>query len=140
MAFEQLGTLLAGSGYGTETSVPWAVTYTHTLAAVWSGTPLGLPLHPVQAYSALAFLALSIFLFIWQPAIRQHGDLAGLGLIGAGVLVYITEFWRDREGRGSVLDGALDGPQIASILMVLAAALVLRERRGQATASEAQHG
>ena len=140
IAFEQLGTLLAGSGYGTETSVPWAVTYTHTLAAVWSGTPLGIPLHPVQAYSALAFLALSIFLFVRQPTVRQCGDLAGLGLMGAGVIVYITEFCRDREGRGSMLDGALSGPQIAGILMVLAGALVLRERKRQATASEAQHG
>lgn len=139
MAFEQLGTLLAGSGYGTETSVPWAVTYTHTLAAVWSGTPLGIPLHPVQAYSALAFLGLSIFLFVWQPAIRQCGDVAGLGLMGAGVLVYITEFWRDNEGRGSMLGGALDGPQIAGILLVLAGALVLRERRGRRVAGEVAH-
>jgi phosphatidylglycerol:prolipoprotein diacylglycerol transferase len=140
MAFEQLGTLLAGSGYGTQASVPWAVTYTHTLAAVWSGTPLGTPMHPVQAYTALAFLALSVFLFFWQPSIRQCGDLAGLGLMGSGVIVYITEFWRDSEGRGSMLEGALDGPQIAGILMVLAGAVVLRERKGQALVSEAQHG
>ncbi len=78
LAFEQLGALLAGSGYGTETGVRWAVTYTHPLAAMWSGTPLGIPLHPVQAYAALAFLTLSIFLLVWQPMPRQPGDLAGL--------------------------------------------------------------
>ena len=31
----------------------------HPLAARWSGTPLGVPLHPVQAYAAMAFLTLS---------------------------------------------------------------------------------
>ncbi len=34
----------------------WAVIYTSPLAARWSGTPLGIPLHPVQGYAALAFL------------------------------------------------------------------------------------
>ena len=136
MAFEQLGTLLAGSGYGTDTTVRWAVTYTHPLAAVWSGTPLGVPLHPVQAYVALAFCTLSLFLFIGQPAIRQSGDLAGLWLMGTGVAVFITELWRDTEGRGAMLNGALDGPQLGAIAMVLAGALVLLERKPKAAVSE----
>jgi hypothetical protein len=46
------------------------------------------------------------------------------------LLSTITEFWRDPEGRGVVLGGALDGPQVAAIVMVLAGALVLRERKG----------
>jgi phosphatidylglycerol:prolipoprotein diacylglycerol transferase len=129
LAFEQLGALLAGSGYGTETGVRWAVTYTHSLAAVWSGTPLGIPLHPVQAYAALAFLSLSIFLLVWQPAARRPGDIAGMGLMGTGVAVYITELWRDTEGRGAMFSGALDGPQLGGIVLVLAGALVMLERK-----------
>ena len=130
LAFEQLGALLAGSGYGLEASpkLPWAVTYTSPFAALWSGTPLGVPLHPVQAYAALGFLTLSIFLLVGLPARRQRGDIAGLWLLGAGAIVYLTELWRDPQGRGLVLHGALDGPQIAAVLMVLAGALVLRER------------
>ena len=114
-AFEQLGALLAGSGYGTETTVRWAVTYSHPLATIWSGTPLGIPLHPVQAYAALAFLTLSIFLLVWQPARRRRATLAGMGLLGGGVTVYLTELWRDTEGRGALLGGALDGPQVGAI-------------------------
>ena len=67
LAFEQLGALLAGSGYGIEArgiAEHWAVTYTQVLAARWSGAPLGIPVHPVQAYAALAFLALSVFLLV----------------------------------------------------------------------------
>ena len=68
LAFEQLGALLAGSGYGIEAgkgiAARWAVTYTHPLAALWSGAPLEVALHPVQAYAALGFLTLSIFLLV----------------------------------------------------------------------------
>jgi phosphatidylglycerol:prolipoprotein diacylglycerol transferase len=123
--------LFAGSGFGTETTARWAVTYSEPLAARWSGTPLGVPLHPVQVYAALAFLTLSLWLLVLLPARRQQGDIAGLWLVGAGVTVFITEFWRDREGRGSLLHGALDGPQAAAILFVIAGALVMLQRRLQ---------
>jgi phosphatidylglycerol:prolipoprotein diacylglycerol transferase len=129
LAFEQLGALLAGSGYGTETAVRWAVTYTNPLAARWSGTPLGIPLHPVQAYAALAFLSLSALLLVWLPARRRQGDVAGLWLLGSGVIIYLTELWRDSEGRGALLGGTLDGPQAAAILMVLAGGFVLLEQK-----------
>jgi phosphatidylglycerol:prolipoprotein diacylglycerol transferase len=136
LAFEQLGALAAGSGYGSGAGpgVRWAVTYTNPLAAIWSGTPLGVPLHPVQAYAALAFLALAVLLLVWLPVKRRPGDVAGLWLMGAGVAIYITELWRDPEGRGSILHGAIDGPQIAAVLLVLLGALVLRERKSAALA------
>jgi phosphatidylglycerol---prolipoprotein diacylglyceryl transferase len=131
LAFEQLGALASGSGYGVEAApgLHWAVTYTNPLADLWSGAPLGVPLHPVQAYAALAFLALAVLLLVWLPTERRKGDVAGLALMGSGLAIYITELWRDPEGRGSLLNGALDGPQIAAILLVVAGALVLRERK-----------
>jgi phosphatidylglycerol:prolipoprotein diacylglycerol transferase len=129
LACEQLGALLAGAGYGTEASVPWAVTYTDPLAQRWSGTPLGIALHPVQAYAALAYAALTVFLLWWMPRRRQPGDIAGIALMGLGVSLYITEFWRDPEGRGQVLHGALDAPQVAAIALLLLGAWLLRARQ-----------
>lgn len=148
LAFEQLGALLAGSGYGIEAgagmAARWAVTCTHPLAALWSGVPLGVALHPVQAYAALAFLVLAALLLFWLPRRRQQGDAAGLFLLGAGVAIYFTEFWRDPEGRGTLLGGALDGPQAVAVPMVVAGALLLLERKGSRTRtendSEAAHG
>jgi phosphatidylglycerol:prolipoprotein diacylglycerol transferase len=140
LAFEQVGALLAGSGYGTETAVRWAVTYSNPLAARWSGTPLGIPLHPVQAYAAVGFLTLSILLMVWLPARRQQGDVAGSGLLGIGAVVFITELWRDPEGRGALLGGVLNGPQLAAVILVLAGGLMLVERRGSRGNGEAQHG
>jgi phosphatidylglycerol:prolipoprotein diacylglycerol transferase len=149
LAFEQLGALLAGSGFGTQTTVRWAVTYNDMFAARWSGTPLGIPLQPVQAYAAIAFITLSLLLVVWLPARRQQGDIAGLWLLGAGIAIYITELWRDTDGRGVLFNGALDGPQVAAILFVLAGAAVLLERKTPAaqtasnapeTQNEATHG
>ena len=129
LALEQTGALLAGSGFGSETSVPWAVLYTSPLAARWSGAPLGIPVHPVQAYAALAFLTLSICLLLWLPNRHQQGDVAGLGLIGMGVAVYFTEFWRDPEGRGFLFNGFLNAPQAAAIVFVIIGALALLQRK-----------
>jgi phosphatidylglycerol:prolipoprotein diacylglycerol transferase len=127
MAFEQLGALLAGSGYGTASGLRWAVTYTNPLAALWSGAPLEVPVHPVQAYTALAFFILSVFLVFWLPYRGQPGELSGLLLMGVGVIVFFTEFVRDPEGRGVLLGGALNGPQVAAVLMVVVGGVVLLE-------------
>lgn len=136
LAFEQTGALLAGSGYGldAEPGLRWAVTYTNEMALIWSGAPLGVSLHPVQAYAAIAYIALAAVLVVWLPRRHQVGDVAGAGLMGAGVAIFITEFWRDRIGHGSMLHGALDGPQIAAIVLVIAGALALRERKKRSAA------
>jgi phosphatidylglycerol:prolipoprotein diacylglycerol transferase len=136
LAFEQAGALLAGSGYGTDAGpgVHWAVTYMQPMAAIWSGTPLGVPLHPVQAYAAMAFFSLAAILLTWLPLERRKGDVAGLWLMGAGVAIFLTELWRAPEGRGWLLHGAVDGPQMAAVAMVLAGALVLREQSGTSPA------
>jgi phosphatidylglycerol:prolipoprotein diacylglycerol transferase len=63
-----------------------------------------------------------------------------MALMGTGVAVYITELWRDTEGRGTLLGGALDGPQLGAVVLVLAGALLLLERGKQRTTSEAAHG
>lgn len=130
LAFEQLGAFASGSGYGIDASPGFrlAVTYSNPLAAIWSGTPLGIPLHPVQVYAALAFLTIAVLLYVWLPVQRRCGDVAGLFLLGMGAAIYLTELWRDRSGRGALFHGAIDGPQIAAILMVLAGALLLREQ------------
>ena len=140
LACEQLGALMAGAGYGTETDVRWAVTYTNPFAARWSGTPLGVPVHPVQAYAGLGFLTLSIFLIVWLPVRRQQGDVAGLFLLGAGFVVFMTELVRDAIGRGQLLGGALDGPQAAAILLVLAGAFLLKQSNSHRTNDEVVHG
>lgn len=129
LGFEQLGALLSGVGFGTPSTAPWAITYTHPLAARWSGAPLLVPVHPVQVYAALAFFALTVALYFALPR-RQPGDIAGFFLLSAGAAVYFTEFFRDTEGRGAILQGIIDAPQIVAVALVLCGALLLRQRSG----------
>jgi phosphatidylglycerol:prolipoprotein diacylglycerol transferase len=138
LACEQWGALLAGAGYGMETSARWAIVYTDPLAQRWSGTPLGIPLYPVQAYAAVGYLLLAVLLLTRLPARRQPGDIAGMALMGLGVVVYLTELWRDPEGRGEILGGVLDGPQVAAVVLVIAGALLLRERKTKTVADQAE--
>ena len=134
LGLEQIGALLAGSGYGTGAHVPWAVTYTDPLAARWSDAPLGIPVHPVQAYAALGFFAIAVGLLLWLPHRRQHGDLAGVFLMATGIVLFITEFWRDPLGRGALFGGVIKGPQVAGIVLVLAGASMLLESKSQRVA------
>jgi len=134
MAAEQLGALLAGSDYGSETSSVWAVTYSSPLAARWSGTPLGTPLHPVQAYAAIGALLLAAVVYGWMFTRRRDGDVAGVALVGAGVLLFVTEIFRDWEGRGASLGGLVDIPQLVGLGLVLLGGLVLLDwQRNTAT-------
>jgi len=146
LALEQFGALLSGVGYGTGTHVPWAVTYTHPLAARWSDAPLGIPVHPVQAYVGICFLLIAALLLFLLPRRAQHGDIAGIFLMATGVVLFITEFWRDPIGRGAILGGFLKAPQLAGVIAVLGGALLLFERRSQripaaepASVAESQH-
>lgn len=129
IATEQVGALLAGSGFGRETSIPWAVTYTSPLAARWSGTPLGIPLHPVQAYAALGALLLAGVCFGCLFLTRRQGDIAGVWWIGGGMLLFLTEIFRDWTGRGVLPGGGADFPQLVGLGMVVCGGLVLWDWR-----------
>jgi prolipoprotein diacylglyceryltransferase len=94
----------------------------------------------VQAYAALAYLTLALLLLFVLPARRRAGDVAGIFLLGAGFSIYITELWRDPEGRGSFFNGALDGPQLAAVVFVFIGAAVLLEHKQAKQSIEAVHG
>lgn len=129
MAAEQVGALFKGSDFGLAVLIPgaWAVTYTSPLAARWSGTPLGVPLYPVQAYAALGALLLAVICFGWMFLARRRGDVAGVWLLGAGSLLFVTEMYRDWEGRGVLFGGRVDIPQLVGLGMVVCGGLVLWE-------------
>ena len=134
MAAEQLGALLAGSGFGSKTSSAWAVTYSSPLAARWSGTPLGVPLYPAQAYAAIGALLLAAVVYGWLFMHRRDGDAAGVALVGGGVLLFVTEIFRDWEGRGILLGGLVDIPQLVGLGLVLLGGFVLLDwQRNAAT-------
>ncbi len=125
VAAEQTGALLAGSDYGRQAFSGWVVTYSSDVAAQWSGTPLGIPLYPVQAYAAMGALLLAAVCFFWQSLPRRTTDVAAVWLLGAGILLFVTEIFRDWEGRGVLFHGSVDSPQLVGLGMVLAGGALL---------------
>jgi phosphatidylglycerol:prolipoprotein diacylglycerol transferase len=139
MAAEQLGALLAGSDFGRDSaSNSWfgSVTYSSELAGRWSGTPLGVPLYPVQAYAAAGALLLAAIVFALLSWPHRNGDVAGIWLAGAGALVFLTEIFRDWEGRGVLFSGLADIPQLVGLGMVLLGGAVLLDWRPSAAAGK----
>jgi hypothetical protein len=51
--------------------------------------------------------------------------------MATGVVLFITEFWRDPIGRGAMLGGILKGPQAGAIVFVFAGAFILLDRPSQ---------
>jgi len=102
-AIGRLGCFSAGCCYGTASTLPWAVTFTDPNAANLSGTPLDIPLHPVQLYTFLAnLLVMGLLLLIWRRR-RFAGQLAGCYFILEGLGRMVTEHWRGDLDRGFLL-------------------------------------
>jgi len=87
------------------------------------------PLYPVQAYAALGALLLAAICFGWMFLARRRGDVAGVWLLGAGSLLFVTEMYRDWEGRGVLFDGRMDIPQLVGLGMVVCGGLLLWDWR-----------
>lgn len=123
LAIRSIGALLAGSDYGSPTTTPWGVVYHHALAMLWSGTPLGVRVHPVQAYEALAFFALFIVLIFCISRSRSEDGPAGIFLLCSGTIFYFLDFFRGN--RSFLFAGAITVSQLFGVLMLLAGATLL---------------
>jgi phosphatidylglycerol:prolipoprotein diacylglycerol transferase len=116
--FGRLGCFAAGCCYGAHCDKPWAVVFSHPLAAEISGTPLGQALHPTQLYEAafnLANFAFLAWLFGRRP---RPGRVLASYLMVYGVGRFVIEHWRGDPDRGFLLGGALSTSQGIAIGMV----------------------
>ena len=129
-AIGRLGCFSAGCCYGSQTTVPWAVTFTDSYAHEIVGVPLGVPLHPTQLYEAAAELVIFVTLLALARKKRFHGQIFWSYVALYAVARFVIEFYRG-DPRGFVLDGALSTSQLIGVLMLLAsgfALLILRRR------------
>ena len=101
-AFGRVGCFAAGCCYGSETHVPWAVTFHNPLAKEIVGTPLNVPLHPTQLYEMILELCNCLFL-VWLIRRKKfEGEIIGTYMIIYGMGRYFIEFFRGDPGRGQV--------------------------------------
>jgi len=125
--FAKLGAFAAGSNYGAPTALPWGVVYRNPWATYWSGTPLGIRLHPTQLYACLAELFLCAFLLWLLPRQRQEGEAIGAWLFFYGLVRFGIEFFRG-DVDSTFFHGMLSMQQGIAIVMVIAGALLWLER------------
>lgn len=116
-AFGRLACFMAGCCYGSACELPWAVTFTSEAAHARAGTPIGIPLHPVQLYEMSTEFILAGFLSFWLLRKKRYdGETGLLYLLLYGIVRFLFEFLRD-DHRGGF--GALSTSQTIS-LMILA--------------------
>lgn len=127
LAIQCLGAFAAGSDFGTPTSKPWGVVYKHGLATLWSGTPLGVQLHPVQIYEAVLLLALFGALLFWLPRRQGDGDIAGTFLFSYGLILYFLDFYRG--DRSFLFHETLSVTQFVTVIITFAGAALLIRRK-----------
>jgi len=126
-AFGRLGCFAAGCCFGVATGqpVPWYAVVFHDEAARTIGTPLGVPLHPVQLYEAgsnlLLFLVL-LWLFLRRP---PDGNVAAVYLLLYAGTRFLWEFLRADE-RGFL--GPLSTSQWLALAVAAATTAILLVR------------
>lgn len=127
LAILSTGAFFAGSGYGAPTTATWGVVYTHGLARLWAGTPLGVRLHPVQLYEAAILFLLFGVLTVWLPRRKNEGEMTGVFLFAYGTTIYFLDFYRGN--RDFIFDEAISITQLIGILAALCGAALLRQQR-----------
>ncbi|MGA7316357.1 MAG: prolipoprotein diacylglyceryl transferase family protein [Silvibacterium sp.] len=125
VAINRMGAFLAGIDYGAPADLPWSVTYTNRIAALWYRTPLGISLHPVQLYGAAVSLAIFGLLSWWLSRRRQDGEVAGAGLFFYGLASFFLGFYC-----GEASQFGLSQP--IAVVAVIAGAATWLERRDAA--------
>lgn len=137
----RLGCFAAGCCYGKPTSMPWGVTFTSSVAARLSGTPLHVALHPTQLYESGAEF-LNFLILIWLGARhRFSGQLIGAYFILYGIERGTIEFFRGDPGRTMMFHNSVSLMQFVSAGLILAgAALWWRGLRRPAPAGSAAPG
>ncbi|MBP1625550.1 MAG: prolipoprotein diacylglyceryl transferase [Holophagaceae bacterium] len=118
-AIGRLGCFSAGCCYGSESHGPLSVIFTSHDASLLSGTPLGLPLHPVQLYTFCMNLVVMALLLLIRKHRRFKGQVLASYFILEGLGRALMETWRGDLDRGVWFAGLSTG-RVTALLFILA--------------------
>lgn len=88
LVFSWFGSFLAGDAYGKPTDVFWGITY----AAV--NVRYAIPIHPVQLYYVLFYLALTFLLLVIRKSSKRVGAETLFGIVIACAGTFFLEYFR----------------------------------------------
>jgi phosphatidylglycerol---prolipoprotein diacylglyceryl transferase len=89
-AFGRIGCFFTGCCYGLQTTLPWAVIYTHKNHLA----PLFIPFHPTQIYSAILLFCLFLLLYSQRNKPLKTGSLSFIYLLGSSLERFFVDFLR----------------------------------------------
>jgi len=121
--FGRLGNFINGELYGRPTHVPWAM--------IFPTDPQQVPRHPSQLYEAVCegLILYLVLRTLERRAVSgqwyRPGLLAGVFLIGYGILRFLIEFTRQPDVQLGLVLGPFSMGQLLCALMILAGAVVL---------------
>jgi phosphatidylglycerol:prolipoprotein diacylglycerol transferase len=115
----RIGCFMAGDDYGKPTDLPWAVVFTDPETVNIGGTPLGIPLHPVQVYESLTCFGMFFFLVWLGRRKRFEGEIILAYSILYAVARFLIEYLRGDVDRGFVFGGILSVSQFAAVVVLV---------------------
>lgn len=123
-AIGHFGCLIGGDSYGIPTDVPWAVIYRNPGAMA----PLGIPLHPTQAYEAILLGSLFAGLWVNRERLARLGPgvITGAYLLGLAAVRFALFFLRDEP---AVLFGLKTAQVLGLGIAVLGIVLFIAARQ-----------
>jgi phosphatidylglycerol:prolipoprotein diacylglycerol transferase len=118
----RIGCFMAGDDFGRPTHLPWAVVFRDPEATEIGGTPLGIPLHPVQIYESIVCLVLFLFL-VWRASRKRFdGEIILAYSISYAIARFFLEYLRGDSDRGFVFNGLFSTSQFVAVLVILVCA------------------
>ncbi|WP_005031902.1 prolipoprotein diacylglyceryl transferase [Holophaga foetida] len=136
-AIGRLGCFSAGCCYGSESHSALAVIFTNPDAHMLSGTPLDLPIHPVQLYTFCMNLAVMGLLLLVRKHRRFTGQVLASYFVLEGLGRALMETWRGDLDRGVWFAGLSTGRVTALLFIIAGIILWFWFRRSYAAPKEA---
>lgn len=122
-AIGRIGCLGAGCCHGSICHWPWAVTLNTDLV---DPALRNIPVHPTQAYEAVALGSLGIYLYILARKRKlKDGGVSLLYLMGYAAIRFVVEYFRGDSIRGFLFEPWISTSQGIAILVFLGSASIL---------------
>jgi len=121
--FMRVGCLLTGCCYGKPTDLPWAIMFTKSAVA-----PLGVPLHPTQAYHLAANLCIYLFLTFRRKRSAFSGELTLTYVLLYAIQRSVIDVFRADPGRLWFGD-TITNYQFIGMIAVAVVIVLYRSRR-----------
>ncbi len=116
--FHHIGTFLAGSAYGIQTTLPWGVTFTNPEAVGYST----LPIHPTQIYAALFILGLFVLASTIFKNTAKTGKTGIFLLLTLSIAYFFIDFLR---GDSTPTFGPFRASQYFTLILALVAVILV---------------